>query len=348
VNLSRITERIRLRRTVAAASAVAGALLVAACSSGQTAGSTSTAKADAVSGGSASYTVTYGNIGTTAGLTGPIGFADSQGVLSQWLKPYGITLKVADFANGPLLTAAMVGGSVDLGTLGDTPALVAESQGLQAKLIAQPTVGQVAWVIAQPSIKSLSQLTGKTVARQDASYLDRYVQGLLQQNNLLSSVKLVPMLQAQFTPAFEAGSLDAIVIPPTAWPAIQAAGQKAGKAFNIVAKSETTPTLQGTSLTIISNKELAAHPDLPAAYNAIRVKALQYATAHAAAYYAWGAKQGNTTAAIEQQTAPLRINPAAVFTSAGISQLQGTLNFLVSEKEAKSFSIQDWELQSSN
>jgi len=152
------------------------------------------------------------------------------------------------------------------------------------------------------------------------------------------------MLQAQFTPAFEAGSLDAIVIPPTAWPAIQ----KTGKKFNIIAKSETTPSLQGTGLTVISEKELAAHPDLPTIYNTLRVKALRYAEANSGAYYAWAAKLGNTTVAIEEQTAPLSGNPVANFTAAGISQLQGTLNFLVSEKEAKAFSIQNWELQSGN
>jgi sulfonate transport system substrate-binding protein len=342
MNLPKLAGNTRLRRTLTTIAAAGAGLVIAACGSSAATSSPSAAGSASAAGGTAPYTVVFGNIGTTSGLTGTLGFAQAKGQLQQWLKPYGITLKVADFANGPLLTEAMVGGSVDLGTLGDTPALVAESQGLQARLIAQPTVGQVAWIIAQPSITSLSQLAGKTVARQDASYLDRYVQGLLSQNNLLNQVKLVPMLQAQFVPAFETGSLDAIVIPPTAWPAIE----KTGKKYNIIAKSETTPSLQGTGLTIISDQELAAHPILPAAYNAVRVKALQYAEANASAYYAWAAAQGNTTVAIEEQTAPLSTNPVANFTTAGIGQLQGTLNFLVSEKEAKAFSIQSWELQS--
>lgn len=70
------------------------------------------------------------------------------------------------------------------GVLGDTPTLIAVSQGLQA--------------------------------RQQGSYLDRYAQGILLDKGLLSQVKLVAMLSAQATPAFEAGSLDAMLIqPPT-------------------------------------------------------------------------------------------------------------------------------------
>ena len=52
-------------------------------------------------------------------LTGPEGFAYSKGLLQKWLKPDKITIKsTAVFANGPLLTAALVGGSLQLGELG--------------------------------------------------------------------------------------------------------------------------------------------------------------------------------------------------------------------------------------
>jgi sulfonate transport system substrate-binding protein len=340
--LPRMAGRARLRRPLITLAAAATALLIAACgSSGGSAGSSD--GGTAASGSSAPYTVTFGYISSAGtGLTGPWGFAYSKGLLQQWLKSYGITLNLAQFANGPLLTAAMVGGSVDMGVLGDTPALIAESQGLQARFVSQPEVGLVAWVVAQPSIKTLGQLAGKTLARQQGSYLDRYIQGLLSEKELLSQVKLVAMLSAQATPAFEAGSLDAMTIQPTAWPQIESTGKK----YNILAESETTPSLEGTQATVVASKELAAHPDLASIWNTVRVKSVQYAEAHASAYYAWSAAQASTTAALEEETAPLSAYPIPNFTTAGIKQLQGTLNFLVSEQEAKSFSIQSWELQS--
>jgi sulfonate transport system substrate-binding protein len=336
-----------LRRPLATLAAVATALLIAACGSGSGGATAGSSGGGTAAGGSDPYTVTFGSINSgtvSAGdsLTGPWGFAYSKGLLQQWLKPYGITLNLATFANGPLLTAAMVGGSVDMGVLGDTPALIAASQGLQARFVSQPELGLVAWIIAQPSIKTLSQLAGKTIAVQQGSYLDRYAQGLLSEKGLLSQVKRVPMLSSQSTPAFEAGSLDAILVQPTQLLALQ----KAGKQYSILAESETTPSLEGTQAAIVSNKELAAHPNLASAWNAVRVKSVQYAEAHASAYYAWAATQASTTPALEQESAPLSEYPIANFTASGIKQLQGTLNFLVSQQEAKSFSIQTWELQS--
>jgi sulfonate transport system substrate-binding protein len=342
--LPRMTGSGRLRRPLAILAAAATALLIAACGSGSGAASGSGGASDtAVNGSSGPYSLTFGFISSGGtGLTGPWGFAYSKGLLQQWLRSDGITLNLAQFANGPLLTAAMVGGSVDMGVLGDTPALIAESQGLQARFVSQPELGLVAWVVAQPAIKSLSQLTGKTLARQQGSYLDRYVQGLFAEKGLLGQVRLVAMLSAQATPAFEAGSLDAMTIQPTTWPQLE----KTGKKYNVLAESETTPTLEGTQASIISNKELAAHPGLAGIWNTVRVKSVQYAEANASAYYAWAAAQVGTTAALERETAPLSGYPIPNFTASGIKQLQGTLKFLVAAQEAKSFSIQSWELQS--
>jgi hypothetical protein len=95
---------------------------------------------------------------------------------------------------------------------------------------------------------------------------------------------------------------------------------------------------------VATDKVLAAHPDLAKVWNAVRVKSLEYANTHAAAYYAWSAQQGNTTAAAAKQSAPLSSYPIANFSAAGIKQLQGTLDFLVAQKEAKPFSIHAWQL----
>jgi NitT/TauT family transport system substrate-binding protein/sulfonate transport system substrate-binding protein len=339
MHLPRMTGSGRLRRPLATLAAAATALAIAACASGS---GGQPAAGTAASGSPAPYTVTFGYISSGgAALTGPWGFAYSKGLLQQWLQPYGITLKLALFANGPLLTAAMVGGSVDMGVLGDTPALIAESQGLQARLVSQPELGLVAWLVAQPSISTLGQLAGKTLARQQGSYLDRYVQGLLAGQGLLSQVRLVAMLSAQATPAFEAGSLDAMTIQPTAWPQIEATGKK----YNILAKSEAAPSLEGTQAAIVADKEVSAHPDLPAIWNAVRVKSVRYAQQHASQYYAWAAAQDKTTVALEKESDLLSNYPVKDFTAAGIKQLQGTLNFLVSQQEAKPFSLTSWELQ---
>jgi sulfonate transport system substrate-binding protein len=336
--LSVVRRRSR-RSALAAAAVLSSAALLAACGSSSSSSSTNASASAPAGGSSKGYGITVGYIGTAGILTGPEGFALQQGKLLGWLKPAGITsVKPAGFANGPLLTAALTGGSVDVGIVGDTPALIAKANGIQAQLINQDLVGNGAWVVAQKGTTSLSQLSGQSVAVQQASYIDRYLEGILAQNNLSGKPKIVAMLQAQSIPAFESGALKAVALP-----AYEGAAE-AAKGYPVLAKSETTPTLQGTSLTIAPNKVLSAHPGLAAAWNAARVKSIAYAKANPSAYYAFMAKAEGTSVASAKEFLPISNYPVPNYTTAGIKQLQGTLNFLVSSKLApKAFSIQDWE-----
>jgi NitT/TauT family transport system substrate-binding protein/sulfonate transport system substrate-binding protein len=343
--------RAGIRGIVLAVATVVAAGAIAACggsSTNSSAGSASTPAADSSSAtaGSASsgssgdsYSLNVGYIGTTGIFTGPEGFAYSKGLLQRWLRQGGIAqIHLAQFANGPLLTAATVGGSLDLGLVGDTPALIATSHGLPAKIINQGEVGLQAWIVARKGITSLSQLAGQVVTRPQGSYMDRYLQGLLAEQGLTGKVHLTAMLLPQGIPAVESGALAAIALP--AWQA----GPIIAHGGTVIAKSTDTPNLQGTSVTIATNKIIAAHPDLARVWNAARLKAIAYASAHPAEFYAFEVKaDGLRTAAQAQQFLPLSLYPAADYTIAGLRLLQATLNFLVSEKEATAFSIAGWK-----
>jgi sulfonate transport system substrate-binding protein len=337
------------------AAALLTAVALAACGSASTSatGSASNAAASSSAGGAASssstdpsssassdsYALNVGYIGTTGIFTGPEGFAYSKGLLQQWLKQGGVTnIKLAQFANGPLLTAAMIGGSLDIGVVGDTPALIANSHGLPAKIIDQGEVGLEAWIVGKKGITSLSQLAGQTVTRPQGSYMDRYLQGLLAEKGLTSKVRLTAMLLPQGVPAVEHGSLAAIALP--AWET----GPLLSSGANVIAKSTDTPNLQGTEVTIATNKILAAHPNVAKVWNAARLKAIAYSKAHADEFYAFEVKaDGLKTPAQAKQFLPLSLYPPANYTPAGLKLLQGTLNFLVSEKEASAFSLDGWK-----
>jgi len=332
------------RRAAVAVAAVAGAALIAACGSSTSSMTTSAAAAGDPPATSAASTpsniaLNYGYIGVDGVIQGPEGFALSKGLFQKWLAPAGVTkINTDQFANGPLMTAAIVGGSVNLGDLGDTPALLAYSHGTPDRVINQDNVGTEAWILTQPKIKTLAQLAGQTVTRQQGSYMDRYLQGLLAERGLASRVKLVAMLSAQGLPAFESGQVGGIVLQPTQ------AVTLLNKGYNVVAESTTTPSLQGTGLTVISDTLLKQDPKLVSVWNQAREEAIAYAIAHPAAYYAYAAKliPGGTPAEAEKYSSlsQYRVQP---FTAAGLSQLQGTLNFLVSVHEAKPFSISGWE-----
>jgi sulfonate transport system substrate-binding protein len=318
------------RGSLAAVLAVGAAVAVPAYAS---AGSSTASSA----AGAKNISLTVGYIGTQGIFTGPEGFAYSKGLLQQWLAPDGVTsVTSAQFANGPLLNAALVGGSVNIGLVGDTPALIARSQGAPTRVINQEELHLASWIITQKSITTLSQLKGQNIARQQASYMDRYLQGLLQEKNLLGKANLVAMLFAQSIPAFNTGAIPALVIIPALAPLITVP-------YNIVAKSSTTPNLEGTGVTTVTNSLLAADPKLPAAWNAMRVKAIAYAQAHQPAYYAYEAKAEQTTVALAKQYFPLSDNPTQPFTPYGLASLKSTLSFLLETGQAQPFSLSGWE-----
>lgn len=289
-------------------------------------------------------TITVGFIGGASSqstFNGPEGFAYSKGLLQRWLKPDKITIKsTAGFANGPLLTAALVGGSVQLGELGDTPALVAESpiggSSDNTRIINQYAIGSQSVLISQTSTTSVSQLSGKPIYRQPESYMDRWVQAYLQSKGLMSHVSLAPGLLAQFIPEFNSGQIPDLVLPPSDLPLITAK-------YTLLENSINTPQWNGTGVTEVTKSVLAKDPGLAASWNAVRDQAIIYATAHARAYYAFEAKAEGTTAADAKKYYPLSDSPLAAFTASGIGHLRGTLAFLVGQKEAMNFSIADWE-----
>src|ERR1700744_2317264 len=199
MNLSRNRARAARRGPLLVLAAVAAGAAIAACGGSSSSDNSASSSASSKLAASAGYTLNVGYIGNTGILTGPEGFAYSKGLLQKWLAAKGIAkIKLAQFANGPLLTAAMTGGSLDVGILGDTPALIANSHGLPVKMINQDEVGQPAWIVAKKGgATTLAGLSGQTIARPVGSYMDRYLQGVLAQHGLTNKVHLTAMLPPQ-------------------------------------------------------------------------------------------------------------------------------------------------------
>jgi sulfonate transport system substrate-binding protein len=79
--------------------------------------------------------------------------------------PYDVTF--ANFASGPLVNEAIAAGEVDLGSMGDTPALLSYASGLDTVVVAvRVTEGSGASIVAGEGsgITSLADLKGKRVA----------------------------------------------------------------------------------------------------------------------------------------------------------------------------------------
>lgn len=328
-----LTSRFRRRTPSALAGLVAIVLVVlfgaSACGS----------SSKAAAGGS---TLRIGFISNTPTPTGPEGWADHTGILLPGLKSAGITaVKWIPFKNGPDLTAAMQGGSVDLATLGDTPALTAKATGVPMRLVNQSAVGQDAEVFAKKGgPTTLEGLKGQTIATQVGSYYYRYIVALLQEKGLYQSVKISHVYTTDALAALQGGGIAAYVAPSGQ---LTDAMQKAG--YKVLDKESDHPDLLGTSVTVITDSALKAHPDLPDAWNAVRAKSIADMTAHQDSYYSYAATASKTPVDVVKESSPIAHYPSQPFTAKGMALLQGTDKFLADNKLSKSLvDINAWKV----
>lgn len=127
--------------------------------------------------------------------------------LDLW-KKHGLTPDLKVFTNGPIQIQALGSGDLDFGYIGPG-ALWLPITG-RAKVIAINVVGFSDRVIAQPGIKSIQDLKGKTIAVPEGTSGDMLVRLALQSAGMkLEDVKRVTMDPSTIVTAFASGQVDA-------------------------------------------------------------------------------------------------------------------------------------------
>ncbi len=292
------------------------ALVVAACG---WAGSSSTSSRTG-------YTLRLGIIGSNPVPTGAEGWALHLPSLRQRLASLGITkVQVLPFGNGPDLIAAMTGGSVDVGILGDTPALVGKAHGLDTRLINIARGPQDAWLLAKKDgPRSVHDLRGKVVATQKGSYMYRYLVGLLQSEGLQGQVMVTNVLTPEAFAALQKGSIDAYAAPIS-----NAAVWEEQGGFPIIDQASWHAGLQGTSVTIATARFLAAHPGFAPAWNRFRSLGVDDLQAHLDAYYGWEAQVNGESVEEARRGDPATQYHDQAFPQDLLQLLKGTDSFLV-------------------
>lgn len=127
--------------------------------------------------------------------------------LDLW-KKHGLVPDLKVFTNGPIQIQALGAGDLDFGYIGPG-ALWLPISG-KAKIVAINSVGFSDRVIAQPGIKSMQDLKGKTVAVPEGTSGDMLFRLALKKANMqLDDVKRVTMDPPTIISAFIAGQVDA-------------------------------------------------------------------------------------------------------------------------------------------
>jgi NitT/TauT family transport system substrate-binding protein/sulfonate transport system substrate-binding protein len=252
----------------------------------------------------------------------------------------GITFTA--FSNGPNLMAAIAGGSVDIGILGDTPAVTAAAKGVPVRLVNQSFVGLDTYLYtAKGGVASIAQLKGKTIATQVGSYMYRYLVSVLNQDGLASSVAISNVYTTAAVAALSSGDIAAYAAPAGPLTAVLS---KQG--FPIIDKASVDHRdLLGTLVTVISASALASHPGLPRAWNQVRAQAIATMKSNPSGYYSWASAAGQTTIPALEAAYPLSGDSSAPFTDSGVTLLRSVDGFLLSNKLiATSVDIKSWEV----
>jgi len=148
--------------------------------------------------------------------SGTLLIAKQHGVLEKRLKPLGVDVKWVEFSFGPPLLEAMNVGSVDYGTVGDTPPIFA--QAAKAKLLyvaAVEAAGSGTAILVPPgsTLQTLADLKGKRVAFARASSSHNLTIAALEKAGLAwSDITPVQLAPADARTAFDSGALDAWTI----------------------------------------------------------------------------------------------------------------------------------------
>ena len=150
----------------------------------------------------------------------------ANGSLDKKLAPLGITVKWVEFPAGPQLLEGLNVGAVDVGYVGESPPIFAQSAGAQFVYIGNdPASPQAEAVVVRKDspIQSVAELKGKKVALNRGSNVHYLLAKLVEKAGLkLTDLQVVYLAPADARAAFESKSVDAWVI----WDPFLAAAEK--------------------------------------------------------------------------------------------------------------------------
>ena len=157
--------------------------------------------------------------------TGVLVIARQQTVLERQFAGRQIGIKWIEFTSGPPLLEAMSTGSVDLGSVGDTPPIFAQAANANIVYVAgsRITNGQGILVPANSGIRSIADLKGKRIGFTKGSSAHNVVIATLEKAGLTyDDITPVYLTPPDAGPAFANGSIEAWAV----WDPYFAIGEK--------------------------------------------------------------------------------------------------------------------------
>lgn len=185
-------------------------LNIAACESNK--------KAEVKEKSSTTDTVKFGfvDVTGTGQITGTLGIAKDNGYIDEELKKIGVKAEFVPMTGaGPAINEALASGNLDVGNLGDVPAIIGKAAGIDTQLIASAglTNGASLIVPKNSNVNSVKDLKGKRIATQKGAYMHEVLINILQDSGLtINDIQFVNMTAQNSADALTSGNVDGIVV----------------------------------------------------------------------------------------------------------------------------------------
>ncbi|GGG65568.1 ABC transporter substrate-binding protein [Paenibacillus radicis (ex Gao et al. 2016)] len=177
-----------------------------------------------------------------------------------YFKEEGLEVKTELFAAGPDVIAALGSKSIQLGSSGDIPPIIAKASGLPIEIIAQQAdISGVQTLVVNPDkIKTPADLNGKKIAFVPGTVSEAFFLRIVEKYGLdLKSIESFKIGPTELLPAFQAGNIDAFSI----WQPVALNGVKKGGVALLTGKESHVPGEEGPQQLINSYSILIGHND---------------------------------------------------------------------------------------
>lgn len=186
-------------------------------------------------------------------------------------------LKWTSFAAGPPMNESFAAGQQDIGFLGDTPAIIGKSAGINTRIIALSSFGPKSLAVVTPvnsSIKSPKDLKGKKVAVPKGSYAHHLLALVLKQGGLTTKdIQFINLPLADIATAIQNGNIDAGAI----WEPLITKLESQG-AIRVLA--DGTGIKKGVLVIIATNDFVTRHRDQTKAFLKAYQRGAQFIKSH--------------------------------------------------------------------
>lgn len=210
---------------------------------------------------------------------GLLGIALEKGYLKKELGKLKIQAELIPFVGaGPAINEGLASKNLDLGSYGDTPAIIGKASGIETTLIAAGGTANDTAIIVPPDspIKTVKDLVGKKVATMKGSYMHRTLVEILKSYNLtVRDIEFYHMTAPEAEAALIAKRVEAIVSPNTTYARIVIGNQG-----RVIINCANHPEWKGQGGILARTDYAKRNPKVIIALLKALIQAEKYANAH--------------------------------------------------------------------